>query len=269
VYAVNTAVVSAGNLDGYLEFGGDVASASSVDVLPEASGKVARLYVKIGDYVQSNQLIAQIDPSRPGMNYELSPVRTPIAGTVTALPFSVGATVAPSVSLARISTTSNLEIAIEVAERYVSRIRMRQNAQLVFDAYPGEVFAAQVVEIAPALNTTSRTMSVKLNIPENGGRIKIGMYARVKLITDERRDVIVVPYDALVRRGGEAYVFVKDRNDTTVHLTKVTEGIRVDDRLEITAGLLDGDEIVVKGQTLLNEGSKINVVSRTPMGGAK
>ncbi|GMO63611.1 MAG: efflux RND transporter periplasmic adaptor subunit [Treponemataceae bacterium] len=267
IYAVNTAMVKAGNLDAYLEFGGDVAAASSIDVLPDSQGKVSRLYVKVGEAVRRNQLLADVDPSHPGMNYELSPVRAPIAGTITSLPFPVGATVAPSVSIAKISTANDLAITIEVAERFVSRIKMGQNAQLFFDAYPGEVFDARVIEIAPVLNTSSRTMTVKLSVGENSGyRIKIGMYARVKLVTDERKDVIVIPYNALVRRGAGNFVFVVNPLDTTVEMIEVTEGIRVDDQIEITKGLLDGDEVVIKGQTLLDDGAKINVISTVKLG---
>ncbi|MDR2898063.1 MAG: biotin/lipoyl-binding protein, partial [Spirochaetaceae bacterium] len=85
-FAVNTLKVSEGTLDDYLEFGGDVVASSSVDVVPDASGRLAVLHVAVGDRVNRNQIIAEIDPSRPGMTYSLAPVRAPIEGTVTSLP---------------------------------------------------------------------------------------------------------------------------------------------------------------------------------------
>jgi len=245
VYAVNTATVHSGSLDAYLEFGGDVAAASSVDVMPEASGRLHRLAVKVGDFVERNQLIGEVDPSHPGLNYALSPVRTPIAGTVVSLPFAVGSTVAPGISIARISTANNLEITIEVAERFVSRVRLAQRASLVFDAYPGETFDARVVEISPVINATSRTETVTLTISPQG-KIKIGMYARVKLITDEHKNVLVIPYDSITMRNDQAFVYVRDRVANTAKLVGISPGIRVDDMLEVRSGLLDGDEIVVK-----------------------
>ena len=142
VFAVNTYVAAAENLDEYLEFGGDVVAASSVDVMPDTSGKIANIRVRVGDYVEKNQILAYVDPSRPGMTYESSPIRAPVAGTVTAFPVSVGSMVAPSVSIAKISNTKNLEINISVAERFVSRIAVGQPALLTFDSYPGEVFTA-------------------------------------------------------------------------------------------------------------------------------
>jgi multidrug efflux pump subunit AcrA (membrane-fusion protein) len=261
VYAVNTFIAKPDNLDAYLEFGGEVEAASSVDILPEATGKLSAIFVKPGDYVQRDQRIALVDPSRPGLNYEESPVRSPISGTVTSFPLPIGATVAPSMSIGKISTANDLEVTINVAERFVSRIRMNQTALLAFDAYPSETFTARVVEISPVLNTVSRTMTVKLRLVEPDARVKIGMYARVKLITDERRNVIVIPNDALVRRAGGTYMFVVNPADERVRMVDVDEGIRVDDRIEILSGISAGDEVVVKGQTLLDNGSKVNVIS--------
>jgi multidrug efflux pump subunit AcrA (membrane-fusion protein) len=264
VYAVNSYLVEEGNLDAYLEFGGDVAASSSVDILPDAAGKISSILAREGQFVQRDQIIARVDPSRPGLNYETSPIRAPISGTITSLPFSVGATVAPSVSIGKISTANDLEVAIDVAERYVSRIRLNQTALLSFDAYPSERFPARVVEISPVLNTVSRSMTVKLRLAAQDARIKIGMYARVKLITDERKNVIVIPYEAMTRRAGDTYVFAIDRNaegGIRVTMIDVDEGVRVDDRIEILAGLKAGDEIVIKGQTLLNNNSRVNVVT--------
>lgn len=264
IYAVNSYLVEAGNLDAYLEFGGDVAASSSVDILPDAAGKIASILAREGQFVQRDQIIARVDPSRPGLNYETSPIRAPISGTITSLPFSVGATVAPSVSIGKISTANDLEVSIDVAERFVSRIRLNQTALLSFDAYPSETFPARIVEISPVLNTVSRSMTVKLRLSAQDARIKIGMYARVKLITDERKNVIVIPYESMTRRAGDTYVFAIDRNaegGARVTMIDVDEGVRVDDRIEILAGLKAGDEIVVKGQTLLNNNSRVNVVT--------
>lgn len=260
VFAVNTYIASAENLDEYLEFGGDVVAASSVDVMPDASGKISNIRVKVGDSVQRNQVLAYVDPSRPGMTYEASPIRAPVAGTITSFPVSVGSMVGPSVSIAKISSTSNLEIDINVAERFVSRIAVGQTAVLTFDSFPGEVFTAKVVEVNPVLDTTSRSMGVKLVLDPPDNRIKIGMYCRVKLITETKTEVVAIPRTAVLTRSGQDSVFVV--NGGVVENRPVSVGITVDNMVEITSGLSAGNEIVISGQTMLNSGSKVNVVSR-------
>lgn len=258
-YAVTTYKAVASNLDDYLEFGGDVGAVSSVDVLPDASGKLLDLYVEVGDVVKRNQLLATVDPSKPGLYYEPSPVRAPVAGTISSFPLSRGATVSPSTSIGKISSTADVEITIAVAERYVSRIAVGQQATLSFDAWPGEQFTAKVTEVSPVLDTVTRTMTVKLRLDPTDPRVKIGMYSRVKLVTDTRENVIVVPATAVIVRNSIPYVFVVQQG--RAEMREVSQGLKIDDRLEITSGISVGDEVIVSGQTLLDEGSAVNVVA--------
>ena len=262
-YAVNTFVVTPENLDNYLEFGGDVVASSSVDIMPDASGKLVNIRVKVGDNVKYNQVIAEVDPSRPGMTYETSPVKAPMTGTITSFPISTGSMVAPSMSIGKVSSTEELEIVINVAERFVSRIEKGQKALLSFAAYPGETFTAKVTEVNPVLDATSRSMTVKLKLEPADSRIKIGMYCRVKLITETKKNAIAIPRNAVITRSGEDYVFVVDTDTNTVTARPIKVGITVDDMVEIENGLTAGEQIVVSGQTLLDNGSHVNIVSTT------
>ncbi len=261
VFAVSAYQVTSTSLDDYLEFGGDVVAASSVDILPDSTGKLLRIYVSVGDYVERNQILADIDPSRPGMTYESSPLRAPTAGTISSFPLSVGSTVAPSMSVGKISSTGMLEVQAAVAERFVSRVALGQEAELTLDAWPSDVFMASITEVSPVLDAATRTMAVKL-VPEDvtGEKIKPGMYARVKLITEEKENVFVVPYHSLIIRDDEAFAFIV-KEDETAFQQKVTLGLRVDDKVEIIEGLQEGDLVVTRGQTLLNDGTKVSVVS--------
>lgn len=146
MFAVNTYKTSEGSLDEYLEFGGDVSSVSSVDVLPDMAGKIARILVSVGDMVQKDQIIAYVDASRPGMNYSASPVKAPISGRITSFAPTVGTMVSQSMSIAKIADTDELQIKVNVAERFISRISDGQTAVVTFDAYPGVSFTAKFLK---------------------------------------------------------------------------------------------------------------------------
>ena len=263
IYAVNADIVQAGNLDDYLEFGGDVSSVSAVDVYPDAAGKISRIRVSVGDLVKKDQIIAYVDPSRPGMNYSENPVKAPISGRVTSFPPTIGTMVSQSYSIAKISDTDELQIKVNVAERFISRIRENQTAIVSFDAYPGVEFKARVFEVSPVLDTTSRTMLAKLKVEPADSRIKAGMYARVKLITDTIEGAVVIPNDAIVYRDGKTYVFTakSESAESSVNMVSVKEGLSVDNKTEIQEGLKEGDVIIVKGQSLLSDGSKVKILS--------
>lgn len=266
IFAVNAYRTGEGNLDSYLEFGGDVAAVNSVYVLPDMAGKISRVLVSVGDMVRKDQVIAYVDASRAGMNYTASPVKSPISGRITALPATVGATVSQSSSVATVAQTDDLEVRISIAERFISRIESRQTAVVTFDAYPGVEFRATVSEVSPVLDTSSRTMAVKLRFNAKDSRIKAGMYARVRLVTESVKNAIVIPSAAVITRDGKPYVFTisggrGSTGQATAQLTPITLGISVDNRTEITEGLGVGEEIIVKGQSLLSDGAKVNVVS--------
>lgn len=265
VFAVNAYKVSPTNLDDYLEFGGDVDASSSVAVMPDTAGKISQLHVKVGQKVTKGQILAAVDASRPGMVYAASPVRSPVAGTVTYFPGVVGTSVTQSSVIAKISSTNNLEIETSVPERFVSRISMNQKAKLSFNAYPGETFDAHIKEISPVLDTSSRTMSIKLAIDKQDPKIKIGMYAKINLVTEHKENTIVVPYGTVISRNGEDFVFIveKDGDKTKAVLSPVKVGIRVDNYQEILQGVTKDDLVIVKGQTLLSDGSLVNIITVT------
>lgn len=266
LYAVSTYKTVAGNLDDYLEFGGDVASVNEVMVLPDQAGKITNILVKVGDMVRLGDTIAYVNPLRAGVVYNDSPVKAPISGRVTSLPVTVGSTVSQSSLVAKVARTDELEIRINIAERFVSRISNGQKATVTFDAYPGVVFGAKIFEVSPVLDTATRTMGVKLRLNPPDSRVKVGMYGRVKLVTESVKNAIVLPVTALVTRDGKDYVFVvttpkSGENAAAVSIRQITKGILVDNQVEITKGLEADEEVVIKGQTLLNDGAKVNIVS--------
>jgi membrane fusion protein, multidrug efflux system len=307
VFAVSVSTVAKGELQDYLEFGGDVTARTSLDITPDTSGRVAEVRVELGAMVQKDQIVAMVDPSRPGLSFELSPVRAPMAGTITAINVVAGSMVSPQLALARVARTDQLQVSMPVAERFVAKIRPRQRAVVRFDAYPGERFEARVSEISPVLDPNSRTMGVKLEFSRPDPRIKAGMFARITLITEVRSNTVIIPEQAVINRFGETFVFVVEASDEEaisnaldgaqlvasqdeepqdeatraraigaerapakpvgprVRRQIIRRGIRVDDLQEVLEGLQPGDLIVVRGQSLLEDGSPVNVVSQLPL----
>jgi len=238
-----------------------------VDAYSDVSGKVTRHFVSVGQRVAKDQPLIEVDPSRPGMSYRAGVVKAPIAGTVTSLPMEVGSTIAPSVAAARIALTDSLELRTYVAERFVSKIRVGLAAEAALTAWPGEAFKAVVREVSPVLDPASRTLELRLGFRTPDPRLKAGMYATVKVITENKDSVVKIPAEAMVKRFGENYVFVveKDPEKTDVFVARkriITPGILIDNILEVREGLSADEEIVVRGQTLLDEGVGVHVVTR-------
>jgi multidrug efflux pump subunit AcrA (membrane-fusion protein) len=263
VYAVNTIPAARGQRLDYLALSGDIIASSTVDAYSDAAGKISRLYVSVGSVVARGNPIAAVDPSRPGMEFMPSIVRAPVAGTIVALPAQLGMTVSQAVPLARIAGGTGLEIRLYVAERFISRISLNQPCEIALDAWPGEVFRGSVSEISPTLDTASRTMEIRVNVDNTGSRLKAGMFAKVRVITERKDNIVKIPIAAALNRFGEQYVFVVDTSgDPVAKKRNVTAGIIIDGVMEITQGLAPNEEIVIRGHTLLEDGSRVNVIER-------
>ncbi|MDR1858893.1 MAG: efflux RND transporter periplasmic adaptor subunit, partial [Treponema sp.] len=268
VFAVNTTTAVQGPIQDYIALSGDIIAGTQVDTFSEAAGKVAQVYVVVGQRVERGQRIAAIDPSRPGMDFQLSIVTAPISGTVVTLPAQVGMTISQAVPLARIAGGSALEIQLYVAERFISRMAMNLPCEITLDAWPGEIFRGSIREISPTVDPASRTMEVKVNVTNTGSKLKAGMFAKVKVVTERKDGIVKIPAGAMVSRFGEHYVYVVEKNpenqeQNLVRKRIIVPGISIDGALEIQQGLAPGEEIVVRGQTLLDDGSLVNVVERT------
>jgi multidrug efflux pump subunit AcrA (membrane-fusion protein) len=273
VFAVNTTTAARGQIRDYLALSGDIVSGSTVDAYSDAAGKVTRLMVAVGDRIVKDAPIAEVDPSRPGMNYLPGIVKSPITGTIVTLPAQVGMTVSQAVPIARIagggSAASGLEIRLYVAERFVSKIAMSLPCEITLDAWPGEIFRGSISEISPVLDPSSRTMEVRINVDNPGSRLKAGMFAKVRVITEQKSNIVKIPAPAMIQRFGESYVFTVETDPADpafllARKTVITPGILIDNVLEVQQGLTPDSEIIIRGQSLLDDGARINVVDRVP-----
>ncbi len=243
----------------YITVNGEVEPASIVDVFPSATGELTEVAIGVGDQVTRDQVIARVDSSRPGQVFAPSPVRAPISGTVTRMQARVGAQVSPQAPIARIATTSELQLVTVVPERFIRHVAVGQTAAVRFDAFPDREYRAQVARLAPVVDPQARTLETTLVFTSVDDRVRPGLFARIELVLSELPDALTVPQAALVRRDGLTYVFVVGDEDR-VELREVTAGIESDGRVELRQGVSEGDRVVTRGQNLLDDGALVRVV---------
>ena len=271
-FAVNTTLAVKGQIQDYIALSGDIHSGSNVDVFSDAAGKVVQIYTAVGRRIDKGTAVVVVDPSRPGMTFRNSTVTAPISGTVIAVPAQLGMTVSQAVPLVRISGDGGLEIRLNIAERFISKMAVNLPCEITLDAWPGEVFRGSVREMSPTVDLVSRTMEVRVNVSNTDSKLKPGMFAKVRIITESKNNIVKIPAGAVIKRFGEEYVFVvqkdpKDANFDVVVKRVIVPGITIDGVMEVQSGLSPDEEIVTRGQTLLDEGSRVNIIERTaPLG---
>jgi multidrug efflux pump subunit AcrA (membrane-fusion protein) len=272
VFAVNTTLALQGQIQDYITFSGDIIAGSTIDVYPEAVGKVTQLFVSVGQRVNRGSQIASVDPSRPGMTFRQNIATAPISGTVVLIPAQIGMTVSQAVPLARIAGGGGLEIKLNVAERFISRMAMNLPCEITLDAWPGDIFRGSISEISPTVDLASRTMEVRINVADSSSKLKPGMFAKVRVITERKNDIVKIPASAMINRFGEQFVYViaKDSENPEIDIVKkrlIAPGILIDGGMEVQNGLEPNEEIVIRGQTLLDDSSRVNIIERLmPLG---
>jgi multidrug efflux pump subunit AcrA (membrane-fusion protein) len=267
VFAVMTTETVKGQLADYIEVNGDVVSRTTVDTYPDTAGKLSSLFVGPGDSVRKDQVIAEVDPSRPGMTFAKSPVKAPISGTVIRTPMQVGSTVAPSIPIVTIARMDDLEIQTNVAERFIAKMSEGLDVVIQVDAYPDILFHGRIRELSPMVDSVSRTLGMKLDLIDAGTKLKAGMFAGIKIITEKKKGIVKIPVSCVVTRQDEYFVFVvKDDGTEGAHaeLRRIVPGMQIDNKLEVVEGLEPGETIVLRGQTLLEDGTRVKIVETEP-----
>jgi len=174
-----------------------------------------------------------------------------------------GALLAPNKPIVSIIDIHSVIAAIHVIERDYSQIHNGMKALVATDAFPAQTFLGTIVRMAPMLKETSRQARVEIEIDNPEWLLKPGMFVKVRIEFDRHDNTIVVPSEALIKRGGEEGVFMVDPQKEIVRFIPVTTGIVNGKQAEILKPLLSGS-VVTLGQHLLEDGAAIILPSATP-----
>jgi multidrug efflux pump subunit AcrA (membrane-fusion protein) len=169
---------------------------------------------------------------------------------------SVGELLSPISRMYRLVDDDPLKLRAPVREQYVGEMRVGQRAMVRVDAYDRE-FAGQVARISPQVDPGSRTFQIEVVIPNGGGLLRPGGFARARVETRQQDNVVFVPRDAVVTFAGVTKVFtVKDGKAQEV-VVEVAPASGAE--IEVTRGLKGGESIIVKGANRLATGVPVAV----------
>ncbi|MBY0248755.1 MAG: efflux RND transporter periplasmic adaptor subunit [Nitrospiraceae bacterium] len=206
-------------------------------------------------------------------NLTYSYIRAPFAGYIAERNLDTGAYVTGAASSTSTMSRSMLSlhdidrvrVLIEVVEKDIPTIQIGQKAGLRAEAYPDRVFEGQVTRIVQALNRETRTMTVEIDLPNKDRRLKGGMFARVEVMVGTHPQAVQIPIDAVSRLEDTQYVFVV--RDGKAQRVNVEIGVRDDNRVEITKGLIGDETVIVSGKDLVHDGTPVQAQPLEPVQG--
>jgi len=257
IFIVRTVEVSVGDLENRISLSGEVYATGRVNVVPDINGLLTKVLVNPGDTVYANQIIAYVDPSKPGMSYAESPVRSKTSGTVTSVPAVSGNQVSVQSVIAEIGNLNRLDVDIKVPEKYLSSLKPGLTGWISSRAFPDTEQSARVTEVSPVVDPRSRTVLITL-APDSTENLRPGQAVSVDLVLNIREAALTVPFSAVTERQDGVGVFVAAGEKASWRL--ITTGINEGGYIEVTEGLTVDDEVIVAGFEDLTDGSSIQIL---------
>ena len=268
------------NLNEYLDLSAEIKAIKEVEISSDVPGKIANILKYEGSFVRKGETIALIDRFVIGANYSYAPARTPIAGYVTTTYMAVGASIAASTPIANVADISQLEVEIQVPERSITGVELGQTVFIRVPSSPNKEIEAKITKRDYAVNPSTRTLMVKALIDNKDRLLLPGMFSDVSILLNSADNVFVIPNSSVFSDDtGKNYIFVvkedsavprdgniSDNSDSQyrAYTREVNILFTSKDKVALSSGLEEGEEVVMFGREFLKDGSLINRIENDP-----
>lgn len=209
-------------------------------------------------------LITQME--RSGRVQSVMTITTPLGGALQTLDVREGMTVAAGQTLARVNGLGTVWLQVAVPEAQGAALAVGQTVESRFVGLPGQVVKGTVAAILPATAMDSRTVQVRVELPNPDGMLRPGMTAQVRLAQSSGQSVLLLPSEALIRTGKRVLVMVAEEGGR-YRPAEVQVGAENQDNTVILAGLQEGQQVVASGQFLLDSEASLKGITTQSSGG--
>ena len=181
----------------------------------------------------------------------------PFDGAVGIRSVSLGDYVKDGTDLVNIEDVRVLKVDFRLPERNFTQIHVGQAVEVVADALPGERWQGQIEAINPKVDANGRSLEIRARLDNTSGKLRPGMFVRVRVIVGERQNALMVPEESIVPQGEEFYVYRVV--DGAARRVPVKIGVRRGAMVEVVQGLAAGDQVVTAGMRLSRDGQPVRV----------
>jgi membrane fusion protein (multidrug efflux system) len=211
---------------------------------------------------QAHQMEVALRQAETNLTY--SYIRAPFAGSISVRNLDAGSFVSGSTgstsTLSRgilvLQDITTMRVLVEVVEKDVPLLQIGQPAELRAEAYPNRVFIGKVTRVVHALDRSTRTMTVEVDIPNPDRTLNGGMFARVEIVVGTHMGALQIPTDAVTRLESDQYVYTVQEGKA--RRVPVELGVQDNKLVEITKGLMGTEPVIVSGKDLVTDGAKVD-----------
>lgn len=190
-------------------------------------------------------------------------ISTPIGGVLQELDVREGMTLAAGAPLARINGLDSVWLEVAVPEAQSQGIRVGQRATARLPALPGQLIEGEITAVLPEANAASRTLRVRVELPNPDGLLRPGLTAQASLAGGDDASVLLIPGEAVIRTGRRSLVMLAEPGGR-YRPVEVETGRESGSQTVILRGLEEGQQVVASGQFLLDSEASLRGIVATP-----
>ncbi|MFD2533071.1 efflux RND transporter periplasmic adaptor subunit [Gracilimonas halophila] len=193
------------------------------------------------------------------LNLEYTSIKSPISGVVSERFVKRGNMIGTDEQVFRVTDFSPLQAILYVPEHEMAKIRKDQRTELRVDALPNQTFMGHVERISPVVDSETGTFKVTVFVDETKDMLRPGMFGRVKIVYDTRKNTRMIPKSAVMSEDLAQSVYVI--RDSLAFRKQIQTGYTNGLNVEVINGLEDGEIVVTIGQGSLQDSSKVNIIN--------
>ena len=193
---------------------------------------------------------------------DMAYIKSPIEGIVDVIDIEEGELAMPGFQLMQVVNLNKMKILAEVSEKYLPVIQKGDMVEVSFPTYPEIELDVAVIRTGNVINLGNRTFPVELRIDNIEGKLKPNILALLIFLDFNKEDALVVPSIIIKKDIRGEYVYVAREQEGTQHAKKVyiTTGRSYNDETLVLEGLNAGDKVIIKGYSLVTDGTEVNVM---------
>jgi len=212
------------------------------------------------DEAENTFKVSQADVELMQARVSKATIAAPFAGTIGLRQVSVGDYVKEGQDIVNLEAIDPLKVDFRVPELALSQVKDGQTLQVTLDAIPDRAYDGRVYAINPLIDANGRSVVIRAQVSNRDGKLRPGMFARVRLFTSEAQDSALVPEESLFPVGDDKYVYKVV--DGKALRQKVEIGQRRDGKVEIVSGLAASDIVVTAGHLKIRDGAAVQVAEQ-------
>ena len=202
---------------------------------------------------------ARYDLENANLNLEKMKVIAPFSGVIVSLPhYTPQSKLTQGTPMVGLMAYSNMYMDINLPESAIEYVQLNQPVYITHYTMPHDTLSGRISELSPAISTETRTFKGKLLIDNNQLKLRPGMFVKADIVVEKADSAIIIPKQVVISRRNQKYVYIVERNNAV--LRNIQTGLEDEVNIEVTEGLNEDDNLIIRGYETLRENSRVKVL---------